>query len=365
MKKRLRWLVAVLGIVAVAVALRLTVLAPHPLEVAVAAVDRGPVEETVTNTRAGTVKARLRAKLSPQTGGLVVRLPRRKGATVAKGELLLKLDDRVQQAALEVARREVVTARRRAEDACLAAELAEKELARAEDLAASGITSDQRLDAARTERDRTQAACRAARAAVEQAEAAVRAAEVQVELTELRAPPPPPGVPIPPVIDLLDPASLYVAAPIDEVDAERVRVGQPVRLSVDSRPGRHFAGSVVRIAPYVEDVLEQNRTVELEAELDDATLAAGLLPGTSADVEVILERRDDVLRVPTAAVAEGNAVLLLSDGRLVDRTMEPGLANWEYTEVVGGLDEGDRVVIARDSTAVKAGARAVAEDADD
>jgi len=363
-------------VVAAAVALRLTVLAPQPIEVRVAAVERGVVEDTVSNTRAGTVKARLRAKLSPQIGGLVVRLPHRQGERVAKGDLLLELDSSVQRAQLEVARREVVTAHRHAEDACLAATLAEKELVRAEGLDANGIASAQQLDTARSQRDRTRAACQAARAAVDQAEATVAAVQSQLDLTLLRAPfagviadvstevgewitPSPPGVPIPAVIDLLDPSSLYVSAPIDEVDSERVAVGQEVRLSVDSRPGKHFMGHVVRIAPYVEDLLEQNRTVELEAELDDAAAAVGLLAGTSADVEVILDRRRDVLRVPTAAVGEGGTVLVLVDRRLVERTIKGGLSNWEFTEVLGGLAAGDQVVTLRDSTAVKPGAYAV------
>jgi HlyD family secretion protein len=57
---------------------------------------------------------------------------------------------------------------------------------------------------------------------------------------------------------------------------------------VDSRPDRVFEGMVSRVAPYVLDVLEQNRTVEVEVALDDAAAMAGVLPGTSADAEVIL-----------------------------------------------------------------------------
>ena len=55
--------------------------------------ERGVVEEIVTNTRAGTVKVRQRASLSPQMGGLVTELPHREGSWVSAGDLLLKLDD--------------------------------------------------------------------------------------------------------------------------------------------------------------------------------------------------------------------------------------------------------------------------------
>jgi HlyD family secretion protein len=118
----------------------------------------------------------------------------------------------------------------------------------------------------------------------------------------------------------------------------------------------------VRVASYVLDELEQNRTVEIEAEFADAQAATGLLPGTSADVEIILSRREGVLRVPTSAVADRSIVLVLEGGRLEERTVVAGLANWQFTEVLDGLNGGELVVTVRDSTAVQAGALAEARD---
>jgi HlyD family secretion protein len=169
-------------------------------------------------------------------------------------------------------------------------------------------------------------------------------------------------VPIPAVLDLIDPGSVYVSAPIDEVDSQRVRVGQEVRLTVDPRPGEKLAGSLVRVAPYVLDVLEQNRTVEIEVEFADPQVAAGLLPGTSADVEVILARRVGVPRIPTAAIAEGGKVLVLKSGRLEEHTISTGMRNWQFTEVKGGVTVGELVVTSRDSPDIKPGARARARE---
>lgn len=377
--KHAKWILAVVLVATLAVVLRMTVFAPEAIEVRTAAVERGVVEETVTNTRAGTVKVRLRAKLSPQLGGLVKALPHRKGDRVIAGELLLKLDDGAQLAQVGSARATLGATRAQADEACLAAELAEKELVRVQALHARGITSDQNLDTLETDRDRSLAGCTAARAAVGQAEAAVTAAEVQLGFTELRAPfagvvadlstevgewitPSPPGVPIPPVIDLLDPASIYISAPIDEVDSERVAVGQVVRVTVDSRSGENFPGRVVRVAPYVLDLLEQNRTVEVDVEMDDPLAMKGVLPGTSADVEVILDRHDDVLRVPASAVAEGGKVLVLADGKLVEKVVTVGLKNWRFAEVLDGLEAGDQVVVVRNSPKIKAGAKAKERD---
>jgi HlyD family secretion protein len=116
------------------------------------------------------------------------------------------------------------------------------------------------------------------------------------------------------------------------------------------------------VAPYVLDQEKQARTVEIEAEFDDAE-EAGLLAGYSADVEVVLDERDGVLRVPTAVVLPNKRVYVFDDATrtLAARTIETGISNWEYTEVLRGLAEGDRVVSSIDREGVADGAAAVPE----
>ncbi len=367
---KLAMVVAVL--VAAGLVLRATVLAPVVPVVSVAQVVRGEVEETVTNTRAGTVKARRRASLSPQIGGRVVELPVSEGDLVTTGQLLLRLDGAVQQDQLTLATEDVRAASARSEEACLIAVLAVKELSRQEGLHRQGIASEGAMDRAVSERDRSEAACRASEAGMEQARARKALARTQLDQTRIVAPfdgvvaevstevgewitPSPPGLPIPPVVDLLNPHSLYISAPIDEMDAERVLVGQDVRISVDSRRGESFKGRLVRVAPYVLDVVEQNRTVEIEAEFSDLEVVSSLLPGTSADVEVVIERRGDVLTVPSTAVADGRRVLVVVDGVLEERDVVSGLGNWRTIEIVEGLNEGETVVTLRRSAKLQPG----------
>jgi HlyD family secretion protein len=180
-------------------------------------------------------------------------------------------------------------------------------------------------------------------------------AEVSVELGEWVTP----SVPLmaaPDVIDALDPSSIYVSAPMDEVDSRLLRPGLPARVTLDSVPGRSFPARVTHLAPFVLDVEKQNRTVEIEVELDDAAFAATLLPGTSADVEVILEVRESVLRIPTHALLEGGRVLVLADGRAQARRLELGVRNWDWSEVVSGLAAGERVVTSLERDGVVPGA---------
>jgi len=154
----------------------------------------------------------------------------------------------------------------------------------------------------------------------------------------------------------------YVSAPLDEVDVGRVKTGATVRVTFDAYPGKSFPGRVTRVADYVVDVREQNRTFEVEVKLDDASFASGLLPGTSADVVVVLARKDDALRVPAYAILPGGSVLVLEKGLLVSRKVETGLRGTEWAEVLSGLREGDAVVTSLDRSEVKEGVRARAEE---
>ncbi|MCG6922814.1 MAG: efflux RND transporter periplasmic adaptor subunit [Acidobacteria bacterium] len=381
MKNRRLWsrLAILAAIVAAIILARLTLFAPEAVPVRTVAVERGLVEETVTNSQAGTVKARRRAKLAPEIGGKVLSLPHRRGARVRTGDLLLRVDDALQRARLALAEDEAKASLAQRDEACLSAERAARERERTERLAGEGIVSTDVLDQVESQSHAAEASCRAAAAAAERAASAVALARAELEQTVLRAPfdgivadvfieegewtsPSPPALPIPPVLDLIDMHDIYVSAPMDEVDSARIATGQPARVTVDSHPGQEFAAHVVEVAPYVADQLEQNRTVEIELELDDVAAARTLLPGTSADAEVILSTREDVLRIPTAALLEGGKVLLLADDRLVERTLDLGLRNWDFTEVTGGLERSDRVVVSLDRPEVVAGARAREEE---
>jgi HlyD family secretion protein len=157
------------------------------------------------------------------------------------------------------------------------------------------------------------------------------------------------------IVDLINPESLYVSAPMDEIDSGRIQLDFEVRVTIDSRPGESFAGKVTRIAPYVLDLEAQNRTVEIEVELEDAEVSRSLLPGTSADVEIILLTLSDPLRIPTSALIQDNRVLVIEDDILVEREVETGLRNWDFVEIKAGLREGEQVVSSLDQLEIEAG----------
>jgi HlyD family secretion protein len=181
-------------------------------------------------------------------------------------------------------------------------------------------------------------------------------AQVTGEVGEYTTPSPP-GIPTPPAVDLIDDSCLYVSAPMDEVDAPRLKAGQPARITLDALPGKTFSGHIRRIAPYVTELEKQARTVDVEVDFDTPPQQI-LLMGYSADVEAIIERRANVLRVPTQAIQQDGTVLVLGkDDKLETRKLKTGLANWAFTEIVGGLNAGDRVLLSFDQEDVKAGVK--------
>lgn len=353
---------------------------PEPITVVTGTVDRGRVERSVANTRAGTVNACRRARLAPQSGGQIAALPVKEGQRVRAGDVLLELWSEDVAGTARAATDQAESSRLRAEEACLRADVAERDAERARKLNADGLLPDDQLDRATSTAKTLRAGCRAAQAEVRRSRSQQDVARAGMSRTVLRAPfagvvanitgeigefttPSPPGIPTPPAVDLIDDSCLYVNAPIDEVDVARVRVGQTGYITIEALPDRRFKGSVRRIAPYVLDLERQARTVDVEVAFVDPAEARTLLVGYSADVEIILDARDDVLRVPTEALLEGNRLYVLDpqSGTLQERKIETGLANWEFTEVRSGLRQGEKVVVSPEREGVVAGVRAVAE----
>jgi HlyD family secretion protein len=129
-------------------------------------------------------------------------------------------------------------------------------------------------------------------------------------------------------------------------------------VTLDAFKDRHFAAHVRRVAPYVLDTEKQARTVEVEAEIDERD-DANLLPGYSADVEIIIAEKPDVLRIPTRALIDGKQVYVLKGGIVHKVDVATGLGNWESTEITRGLEPGDRVVVTIDREGLADGVKAV------
>lgn len=368
MKPWLRWSLIGVALVAVLWVLQATVFRAPPIEVDTVVATRGLVEDAVTNSQAGTVKARLRTQLGAERTGRVVRIPFREGSSVRRGAILLELDASSAVVGLELARRDRETLEATLAAARAAAQLARSDYDRALKLREQALISQEQMDQSLSRHQAAQADLEAAQARRARAESAVRLA--QDEIDHLRVVAPFDGevtaryveagqsvIPGQPLLELTNLEQLYVSAPIDEIDIGRLAEKLPARVTLDPYPGVAWQGTVTRVAAVVSDLKEQNRTLDIEVELQYDPNKPQAKPGTSADVSIVLDRREGVLRVPTFAVADGRRVMIMKDGKAETREIETGIKNWEWTEVKSGLAEGDAVITNLDQQGLAAGVR--------
>lgn len=296
------------------------------LRYSVEAVTRGDVESVVVTT--GTLEALNTVIVGSQLSGQIAELHADFNDQVTAGQLVARIDPRTFEARVRQARADVKVAaasivQRQAEVVRSEATLAQakRELARRESLKEKGHVSASELDLDLTAVETAEAALKMAQAAVtnaeavlEQRSAALNQAEVDLERTEIRAPVD--GTVINRTVEIgqtvaaslqapelfqiaQDLHQMKVEASVDEADIGRIREGLDVRFSVDAYPDRRFNGRVqqIRKAPdRIQNVVTYR--VIIAAANDDLTL----LPGMTANVEVVLGQKRDVLRLPNAAL---------------------------------------------------------------
>jgi HlyD family secretion protein len=305
-----------------------------------ARVERGPLQAVVVAS--GTLNAVTTVQVGSQISGQVKEIFADFNSAVKKDQVIAQIDPatfelRVAQARadLDAARSAVAVARsalaaQQAELGRVRVNLAEaqRDFERKTSLLEKNFISPAELDKARTVFEATREQLRAvqaqikvnesqvesALAAVKQREALARQAEVDLERTIIRAPVD--GTVIlrnvdagqtvaaslqAPVLFTIarDLRDMQVEAAIDEADVGRLRTGQAATFTVDAFPGRSFSGEIrqIRKSPQnVQNVISY--TVVISASNPDLSL----LPGMTANVRIVVERRDNVLKVANAAL---------------------------------------------------------------
>ena len=322
------------------------------------------VEQTVFNTRAGTIDACRRSKMSPAMGGQIATLAVEEGDMVKKDQILLELWNKETKARVKAAERS-------ADQTCIISAKAQRDADRSNELFSKGLASEEAKEAAVTNAESGLAACNAAKAQVEVTKASLErtqliapfggiVAEIEGELGEYVTPSPV-GVATKPTLDLIDNTCIYIKAPIDEIDAPEVVAGLKSRITMDAFGQKEFPATVRRVAPYVLDLEKQARTVEIEAVFDNPQ--EFLLPGYSADITIIVDTSEETLSIPSQAVMGGNSVYLInSDGTISEKEIEVGLSNWQVTEVLSGLTVDDQIVLSIDRKGLEDGVKVSVEE---
>jgi len=275
-------------------------------------VDRGRIVAKVTAT--GTLSALVTVQVGSQVSGRIASLDADFNSPVKKGQVIARIDPQLFQAAVEQARANAVAAQGNLAKARAQALDAERQLDRARALAERKLVAAADLDTAQAGADAAKASVQAAEGTLAQARAGLNQAEVNLAFTRIVSPTD--GVVISRNVDVgqtvaaslqaptlfviaEDLAKMQVDTSVAEADVGRLRAGMAATFTVDAYPGEVFRGAVrqVRNAPQtVQNV------VTYDAVVDVANPELKLRPGMTATVTFIYAEKDDVIRVPNAAL---------------------------------------------------------------
>lgn len=327
-------------------------------------VDRGPIVQAITAN--GTLNPVILVNVGTQISGTVKTLQADFNQRVEAGQILAELDPALIEADIAKSRAELASA----EAGLRLAQVRER---RNRELVAKGFVNQAQLDDSIKEREAAEAQVRAARAALDRQQVNLRYSVIRSPIS---------GIVVARNVDIgqtvaasfqtpvlfqiaKDLKQMQIYASVAEADVGAIRIGQTVRFTVDAYPEREFTGTVsqIRLNPTV-----QQNVVTYNVVVSAANDEEILLPGMTANVQITLRTREDVLRVPNAALrfvpdadsappkAGGGKTVYKLDrkGVLVPVEVRTGAADSAYTEIVAGdLGPGDGVVVRRAASAKK------------
>ncbi|MEL0637019.1 efflux RND transporter periplasmic adaptor subunit [Marinomonas sp. TI.3.20] len=326
----------------------------------------GTVEETVLAS--GTMEAKQLVSVGARVSGQIETLAVALGDKVEKGDLIAQIDSQDQQNAVLTAKANLanIKAQIAAKNASLIK--AKRALDRQIKLTTSDYGSKEDLEAAQADVDVYKAELDALAAQQDSVEVTVSTAQIALDRTKITAPISGTVVAIvndegqtvnasqsaPTIVKLADLDSMVVKAEISEADVVHVKPGQQVFFTILGEPDHKFSATVRAVEPAPSSI-ETSDTIStdvaiyynglLEVDNPDHLLRIGM----TAEVSIILDKAENVLTVPSAALSKGADGYTVkrydaADGTTTTVPVEVGLNNKIRAEITSGLSEGDEVV---------------------
>jgi HlyD family secretion protein len=338
-------------------------------------VSRGELTSQIIAT--GTVNPVTIVQVGSQVSGTIQKLSADFNTVVKNGQVIAQIDPALFQAKVDQARAELKNAQAAVEREKATLLDNQRTLKRYQTLLVQDLISQIEVDTTQTKVNQSQANLGAAQAQVETARANLTSAQTNLNYTTIRSPVN--GIVISRNVDVGQTVAASLQAPtlftiaqdlremeihtnVDEADIGRVKMEQAARFTVDSFPGENFKAHVRQIrnaATTVQNVVTYD--VVLEVKNPDLKLK----PGMTANVSIVVDEKEDVLKVPNGALRfkppskgqkekpesrksrKGPVVWLLGpDNQLKPEPVQTGISDGQFTEIVkGSLREGDQVVV--------------------
>ena len=352
---------------------------------------RGDVEKVVTAT--GTLSARVTVTVGSQVTGRIQAIFVDFNSQVRKGQVIARIDSRLYKTEVDNARANVTAARANLARAQATAREARLQYERDRGLSAQKVVAPAEVETRLATYQSAEAQVAASRAAVEQAKAALSRARTNLAYTTIVSPID--GVIVSRSVDVGQTVAAPLQAPtlftiaedlrkmevhtsVAESDVGQLKVGMKANFTVDAFPDVTFRGLVKQVR-YEAQTVQNVVTYDAVVSVDNQTLR--LRPGMTANVSFVVDRRNDVLRVPAAAlrfrpprrpkrgeagrpprraakargpraarIAPGartnRTVWVLRAGAPVEAKVRTGISDGVNTALVeGDLRQGDRVIV--------------------
>jgi RND family efflux transporter MFP subunit len=302
--------------------------------------------ETIEESRqlTGTIHPLYQYIVAPKVSGRIIRINKRIGDWVKRGEFIAKIDDGEYQQLVLESEANLRIAHANLAETESELHLAGQELERIQSLHDSQIASNSQLESAETRFDALKSRMELANAQVEQRQAALNLAKIRLGYTGLVATEPgfvgerfvDEGSMLAansPVVSVVGIDTVIVRTTVIERVYGQVQIGQAAAIEVDAFPGMTFSGQVSRIAPVLE---EASRVAKMEVEVVNESLM--LKPGMFCKVNLVLAEKDSAQVVPTQAVVTRNG----ASGVFV---VKPGETTANYVPIQVGITTPDRTEI--------------------
>jgi len=302
--------------------------------------------ESIQETRqlTGSIYPLYQYIVAPKVSGRIIKINKRIGDWIKRGEIVATIDDaEYQQAVLEAEANLKISQANLAEIESQF-ELAKQELERVQSLQQKGIASPSELDATTTNFNALQSRIKLAQAQVEQRQAALNSAKIRLGYTVLIATEP--GfigerfvdeggllAPNSPVVSVIGIDTVIVRTTVIERVYGKIQLDQSAEIEVDAFPGKSFYGNVSRIAPMLQ---EASRVAQMEVEVANDSLL--LKPGMFCKVNVVLAEKDSAQVVPNQAIVNRNGekgIFVIKKGESTAHfiPVQLGITTQEKTEV--------------------------------
>jgi HlyD family secretion protein len=331
---------------------------------------------TPTVLASGALTYESQVTLAPEVTGRVTEILVEEGDQVKRDQLLMRLDPRAPQAAIEQSEAQVRQARLSIERRQVDFDTLVARTKRFEALREQGMVDANSLEELVSARNLAEVDLRTSREQLSQALAQLRQAQEHLAKTEIRSPldgkvtaiyvkvgqtavPSFSGIAGSTLVDVADTTSIDAEINVDETDIARVRVGAEARVVPAAFPDKTLTGVVEQVAIAPRQYTGQNKSYPVRVRLTNAT-GVTFHPGMSCRAEVLTGSDGDekVLAVPVQALRyEDNpeksskaeksiaSVFVFDAGRAVKRAVSTGTADDSHIAITAGLKEGDQVIV--------------------